>query len=85
MSQLLLIVSPTAPSRLAYLKHQYSSETVEVILDRRVSQRRRLDARRGERTNDERRRAARRQRDISEELRTFGWALVRRLGMSVHG
>jgi hypothetical protein len=73
LSRLLLIVSAEAPSRLAYLKHQYGSETVEVILDRRVNQRRRLH---GEPAR-ERRRAARRQRDIRDELQTFGWALVR--------
>jgi hypothetical protein len=74
MSRLLLVVAPTAPARLAYFKYLYGSETVEVILDRRVSQRRR----RRELVIRERRQTSRRRRDITEEIQTFGWALVRR-------
>jgi hypothetical protein len=73
-SRLLLVVASTAPARLAYFKHLYGSETVEVILDRRVSQRRRRHAL----VIRERRQTSRRRRDISEEIRNFGWALVRR-------
>lgn len=74
IGRLLLIVAPSAPARLAYFKHLYGSETVEVILDRRVDQRRR----RHQAVSRERRQTSRRRRDISEEIQTFGWALVRR-------
>jgi hypothetical protein len=74
MSRLLLIVAATAPARLLYFKHLYGSETVEVILDRRAGQRRRGR----ELVVRERRRSIRRRRDVAEEIKTFGWALVRR-------
>jgi hypothetical protein len=74
MSRLLLVVSKATPARVGYFKYLYGSETVEVILDRRLNQRRRRDAL----PINERRRVARRRRDITEELQTFGWALVRR-------
>ena len=73
-SRLLLVVSRTAPGRLAYFEHMYSSGTVEVIADRRVAQRRRGRTM----TTIERRFADRRRRDISEEMRLHGWTLVRR-------
>jgi hypothetical protein len=75
IGRLLLIVAPTAPARLAYFKHLYGSETVEVILDRRADQQRRG---RHQAVSRERRQTSRRRRDISEEIQTFGWALVRR-------
>lgn len=74
MSRLLLVVSKATPTRVDYFKYLYGSETVEVILDRRLNQRRRRHAL----PINEQRRAARRRRDITEELQTFGWALVRR-------
>jgi hypothetical protein len=72
--RLLLIVSRTMPDRRAYFEHMYSSGTVEVIADRRVAQRRR----RRTMTAIERRFADRRRRDVSEDMRLYGWALVRR-------
>ena len=74
VGQLLVIVSRDAPGRLAYLKHLYESETVEVILDRRERERRRHR----QLTVNERRWVTRRRRDVTEELDTFGWSLVRR-------
>lgn len=74
IGRLLLIVASSAPARLAYFKHLYGSETVDVILDRRVDHRRR----RHQAVIRERRQTSRRRRDISEEIQTFGWALVRR-------
>jgi hypothetical protein len=69
-----IIVSRTVPSRFTYLKHVFASETVEVILDRRVKKRRQS----GERVAAEKRHAERRQQDITEDLQKIGWALVRR-------
>jgi len=74
MSRLLLIVPRAEPRKLTYLNYLYGSETVEVIVDRRVSQRRQH---RGL-TTTERRWANRRRRDLTEDLVNFGWALVRR-------
>ncbi len=74
VARLLLIVSRTDPARYAYLKHVFGSKTVDVILDRRVGEERQNQ----ERAAAERRRMDRRERDISEDLQIFGWALVRR-------
>ena len=75
MARLLLIVSRSEPSRFTYLKHVFGSETVDVILDRRLEERRqrleRAAAERRARHDD------RRQRDINKDLHTYGWALVR--------
>ena len=73
MSRLLLVVVRDEPRRFEYLRHTYSSETVEVIVDRRVAERR--HAHRAVATD--RRGAPRRHRDLSADLQTFGWALVR--------
>lgn len=72
--RLLVIVSRDAPGRFAYLKHLYGSETVEVIVDRRVRERRR----RHQLAVNERRWQSRRRRPVTEELDNFGWTLVRR-------
>ncbi len=74
MAILLLIVSRTEPSRCAYLKHVFGGETVDVILDRRLEERRQ----RLEGIQAERRQGDRRQRDVTKDLSTLGWALVRR-------
>src|SRR2546428_10836745 len=54
----------------------FASETVDVILDRRAEERRRFPLR--ERRAVERRREDRRQRDITKDLQTYGWAVGRR-------
>jgi hypothetical protein len=69
----LLIVSRSQPERYAYLQYVFDSETGEVILDRRVGSRRS----RQEPVATERRREERRERDVTEDLQVFGWALVR--------
>ena len=71
----ILIVSRTEPSRFTYLKHVFASETVDVILDRRVEERRRLRLHKG--AAAERRYEDRRQRDVTKDLQTYGWALSR--------
>ena len=74
MASLLIIVSRTNPAQHTYLKHVFGSQTEDVILDRRVGERRQHPAR----VAAERRRIERRQRDISQDLQISGWALVRR-------
>ena len=74
MARLLIIVSRTNPAQQTYLKHVFGSQTEDVILDRRVGERRERLAR----AVPERRRGERRQRDISQDLQISGWALVRR-------
>jgi hypothetical protein len=73
MIRQLLIVSRSQQERYAYLRYIFDSETGDVILDRRVRDRRG----RREPAQAERRLAERRQRDITSELQAFGWALVR--------
>ena len=75
MARLLVIVSRTEPSRITYLKHVFASEATDVILDRRAKARRRFPLH--ERAAAERRRGDRRQRDVTEDLQTYGWAVVR--------
>jgi hypothetical protein len=72
--RLLLIVSRTTPDRQAYFEHMYNNGTVEVLADRRVAQRRQ----RRTMMAIERRGADRRRRDVSEDMRLYGWTLVRR-------
>ena len=69
----LLIVSRSQPERYDYLQYVFDSSTGEVILDRRVRDRRS----RQEPAPIERRGEERRQRDVSAELELYGWALVR--------
>ena len=73
MTRQLLIVSSSQQERYAYLRYVFDSETGDVILDRRVRDRR---CRQGP-APAERRLAERRQRDVTSDLRAFGWALVR--------
>jgi hypothetical protein len=69
----LLIVSRSQQERYAYLRYVFDGETGEVILDRRVHDRRS----RQEPVLAERRREERRRRDVTPDLQAFGWALVR--------
>jgi len=71
---LFLIVSRNEPSRLTYLKHVFAGDTVDVILDRRLGERRQ----RWEGVRAERRQEDRRQRDGTKDLQTYASALVRR-------
>jgi len=76
VASLLVIVSRTEPSRLTYLKHVFASEAVVVILDRRVDEHRRL--RLVDRAATEKPDEDRRKRDITKDLQTYGWVVVRR-------
>ena len=74
MADLVFIVSRTEPKQYLYLKHVFADESRDVVLDRRTSERRRgLRA-----PTIERRHIDRRHRDITRELQSSGWALVRR-------
>ena len=74
MADLLFIVSRTEPKQYLYLKHVLADESMEVVLDRRTSERRRSLRPRPV----EKRHVNRRQRDVTRELQSSGWALVRR-------
>ena len=74
----LLIVSRSQQERYAYLRYVFDTETGEVILDRRVGDRRSPQ----ETVPAERRREERRRRDVTPDLQAFGWALVRYEGKS---
>src|SRR2546428_13286553 len=73
---MLLVVARTEPARYTYLTHVFGKEIVDVILDRRVEERRQ----RPERVAVEKRRHDRRQRDIAQDLPTYGWGRGRGQG-----
>jgi len=72
-NRLLLIVSRSEPTRYTHLERVFGN-TLEVILDRRVEDRRRSF----ESTAGKRRHGDRRQHDTTKDLETLGWALARR-------
>jgi hypothetical protein len=74
MGRTLFIVSRQHPDLYAYLRERFAADTaVEVILDRRVRQRRQQDAR----PELERRRAERRTRpEVEVELTTRSHAII---------
>jgi len=74
MADLVFIVSRTEPKRYLYLKHEFADESRDVVLDRRLGERRRSLRP----PQFERRYVDRRHRDITRELQSSGWALVRR-------
>lgn len=74
MGRTLFIVSRQHPDLYAYLRERFATDTaVEVVLDRRLTQRRQRDAPRDE----ERRLADRRARpEVEVELRTRSHAII---------
>lgn len=75
MGRLLFVVSRTEPGRYEYLRTAFAGEgTVEIVLDRRLGQRRQRPVTR----EQDRRRSERRARDLNHELARLGYALVRR-------
>jgi hypothetical protein len=74
MPDFLFIVSRTEPKQYFYLKHVFADESRDVVLDRRGGERRRSP----KPPPAERRYVERRHRDITRELQSSGWALVRR-------
>ena len=75
VADVVFIVSRSEPTQYMYLKHFWADERREVILDRRRGERRQsLRPPPVERRHVE----GRRQRDITQELHSPGWAIVRR-------
>jgi PAS domain S-box-containing protein len=70
----LVIVARDGPARYESLHRMFAGPATEVIVDRRMGERRRPGA--GE--SGGRRQGSRRRRDVSGELRARGWALVMR-------
>jgi hypothetical protein len=76
MADLVFIVSRTEPKHYLYLKHEFADESSDVVLDRRAGERRRSQRS----LPTERRHMQRRHRDVTWELQSSGWAVVRRGG-----
>ena len=76
MADMVFIVSRTDPKQYQYLKHEFADESMDVVLDRRAGERRR----RQRPLPTERRHIDRRHRDVTWELQSSGWAVVRRGG-----
>lgn len=71
---LVIVVSRTELNRYMYLKHLYADQGMDVVLDRRLGERRqRVMPPRVERRHMERRAY----RDITSELQATGWAVLR--------
>ena len=75
MADLVFIVSRAEPKQYLYLKNVFADESRDVVLDRRIGGERRRSLRL---PPVERRHIDRRHRDITRELQSSGWALVRR-------
>lgn len=74
MCQILFIVARNEPKLLAYARQAFSgADTVQVIQDRRLGERRQAVGNGGE----ERRLGERRSQQDSRDLRTFGWTFAR--------
>jgi hypothetical protein len=69
----LVIVAREERARRESLRRMFAGDGTEVIVDRRLGERRRSESAGGGR-----RRGPRRRQDISLDLQTRGWALVRR-------
>jgi hypothetical protein len=76
MPEILFIVSRDSLGLYAYAKREFgaTAEAIEVVIDRRQSERRRHQAS----APLERRRTDRRGHAIDAQLRSLGWALVHR-------
>ena len=73
MAGVLIVVSRAESARYKYLRHLFG-ETMDVVFDRRLGQRRQPNH---ERAAAERRHADRRRADVNKDLHALGWALVR--------
>jgi len=69
----IIVVSRTESARYKYLRHLFG-ETMDVIFDRRLGQRRQPAL---ERAGAERRQVDRRRAEVNGDLHNLGWALVR--------
>jgi len=70
----LIIVARSEPARYEYLQYVFGG-MLDVIFDRRMEERRGVSCERA--GADERRGSRRRQHDITQDVETLGWALVR--------
>jgi hypothetical protein len=70
MADLVFIVSRTEAKQYFYLKHEFADESRDVVLDRRLGERRRSLRP----PPIERRHIDRRHRDVTRELQSSGWA-----------
>jgi hypothetical protein len=78
-TRVVFVVARSEERLYTYLKDSFSDvDTVQVLLDRRVSERRRVQAPPEE---DRRRGSDRRGHDVSRSLAELGWAVVRRDGI----
>jgi hypothetical protein len=75
VADFLFIVSRNEPKQYLYLKHVFADESRDVVLDRRGGERRRSPR---PPLTERRNGVERRRRDITPELQSSGWALVRR-------
>jgi hypothetical protein len=73
-ARLLLVAARADLARYAYLKLVLDSSTIDVVLDRRLGERRW----RQKRVAAERRLGDRRHQDLTEDLQRSGWAMVSR-------
>ena len=74
MAELLLIVARDEPRLYERLRQEFEGdEDLDVVLDRRVGDRRRQP----QLVNADQRRADRRQALVADQLQRFGWATVR--------
>jgi len=76
MGDLIFVVSRTARQTYLYLKNAFADESRPVVLDRRTRERRRSQRP----IPTERRHSDRRHRDVTGELQSSGWAVVRHVG-----
>jgi hypothetical protein len=74
VDQMLMIISREQPAQYAYRKPLFEKQALDVIVDRRVGERRQLI----DQARPERRGRDRRQSDVTKDLQRFGWAIVRR-------
>jgi hypothetical protein len=75
-ARVLFIVAPERPDLMEHLRRQFADviDTIAVIYDRRMGERRHFDVA----VPTDRRRGERRRRDIRPDLSALGWAVVRR-------
>lgn len=75
MAQILLVIARRQPERYRRLRQIFAEQNgIEVVLDRRVGERRQGD----DPSPFERRRGERRQKDIGHDLDRLGWSIVHR-------
>ncbi|HEU5322110.1 MAG TPA: hypothetical protein VFX28_15005 [Methylomirabilota bacterium] len=73
MSRLVFIVARDRPELAEYIRREFGEHAdVDVIIDRRLGERRMREAA----VDEDRRKGDRRQEEIDERLRLLGWAVI---------